>query len=313
MAVSKRLRFEVLRRDNHACHYCGASAPEVEITVDHVIPVALGGKDEASNLVAACRDCNGGKTSIAPDSPLVADVAQDALRWSQAMTVAAGKMLADTARVEAAYGQFDAWWSAWTCGPKKLPVPRPDDWRNSVDAFLGAGLPLDMLRWCVTRAMGSKASPDGTWRYMCGTAWAKVRELQNAARDSLQELAGDDQDDEWSPTETAARRNLACELLGSLTEEERESELSEMREILGGEDDVEVYAACAAFHSMAIDRRRLTGRLRYMLDHHPLGDTAIARARKDLESNVAQADGTAVLERAARLLAQDEQAAEVQT
>ena len=28
MAVSKRLRYEILRRDNHTCRYCGASAPD---------------------------------------------------------------------------------------------------------------------------------------------------------------------------------------------------------------------------------------------------------------------------------------------
>lgn len=41
MSVSKRLRFEVLRRDNHTCRYCGSSAPEVKLTIDHVVPVAL--------------------------------------------------------------------------------------------------------------------------------------------------------------------------------------------------------------------------------------------------------------------------------
>ena len=45
MPVTKRVRFEVLRRDNHTCHYCGARAPEVAITIDHVVPVALGGSD----------------------------------------------------------------------------------------------------------------------------------------------------------------------------------------------------------------------------------------------------------------------------
>ena len=39
MAVSKRTRYEVLRRDNHACRYCGASAPDAKLTVDHVLPV----------------------------------------------------------------------------------------------------------------------------------------------------------------------------------------------------------------------------------------------------------------------------------
>lgn len=89
MSVSKRLRFEVLRRDNHTCRYCGVAAPDVKLTVDHVIPVALGGLDDPSNLVAACGPCNSGKTSSSPDAPIVADVEQDALRWSKAMDRAA--------------------------------------------------------------------------------------------------------------------------------------------------------------------------------------------------------------------------------
>ncbi|AWN05089.1 HNH endonuclease [Gordonia phage Easley] len=40
MAVSKRLRYEILRRDNHTCRYCGATAPDVPLTVDHVVPVS---------------------------------------------------------------------------------------------------------------------------------------------------------------------------------------------------------------------------------------------------------------------------------
>ncbi|WP_075737496.1 HNH endonuclease [Streptomyces acidiscabies] len=63
MAVSKRLRYEILRRDNHTCRYCGASAPDVPLRVDHVTPVALGGTDTPDNLVAACEPCNSGKSS----------------------------------------------------------------------------------------------------------------------------------------------------------------------------------------------------------------------------------------------------------
>ncbi|MCX5365877.1 HNH endonuclease [Streptomyces sp. NBC_00124] len=63
MAVSKRLRYEILRRDRYTCRYCGASAPDAPMRVDHVTPVALGGTDHPSNLVAACEPCNSGKTS----------------------------------------------------------------------------------------------------------------------------------------------------------------------------------------------------------------------------------------------------------
>ncbi len=62
MAVSKRTRFEVLRRDNFTCRYCRST--EGALTIDHVIPVALGGTDDPDNLVAACHDCNAGKGSI---------------------------------------------------------------------------------------------------------------------------------------------------------------------------------------------------------------------------------------------------------
>lgn len=61
VGISKKLRFEILRRDGSACRYCGRCAPEVRIEVDHIVPVALGGTNDLLNLVAACEDCNSGK------------------------------------------------------------------------------------------------------------------------------------------------------------------------------------------------------------------------------------------------------------
>ncbi|WP_371238880.1 HNH endonuclease [Streptomyces pimonensis] len=80
MAVSKRLRYEILRRDNHACRYCGAAAPDAKLNVDHVIPTSLGGSDKPDNLVASCADCNAGKTSSLPNAEPVVDVDQEAFR-----------------------------------------------------------------------------------------------------------------------------------------------------------------------------------------------------------------------------------------
>ncbi len=59
--VSPGLRFKVLRRDNFTCRYCGRSAPNVELAVDHVIPYAKGGTCTEENLVTACVECNAGK------------------------------------------------------------------------------------------------------------------------------------------------------------------------------------------------------------------------------------------------------------
>jgi len=67
MALSKRQRFSILRRDNFTCRYCGAKAPDVQLHVDHKKPVALGGDDHPANLVTACVGCNAGKSATPLD------------------------------------------------------------------------------------------------------------------------------------------------------------------------------------------------------------------------------------------------------
>lgn len=60
--LSKSLRFKVLNRDGFKCVYCGRGKGDgVKLHVDHVVPVASGGKDDMDNLVAACQCCNLGK------------------------------------------------------------------------------------------------------------------------------------------------------------------------------------------------------------------------------------------------------------
>ena len=62
MSLSKRLRFEVFKRDKFTCQYCGAKAPDVVLHVDHIEPRSKGGSDDILNLVTACAGCNGGKS-----------------------------------------------------------------------------------------------------------------------------------------------------------------------------------------------------------------------------------------------------------
>jgi hypothetical protein len=64
MSISKRLRFEVFKRDGFRCAYCGKTPPQVTLEADHIIPKASGGKDVLDNLVSACFDCNRGKAHI---------------------------------------------------------------------------------------------------------------------------------------------------------------------------------------------------------------------------------------------------------
>jgi 5-methylcytosine-specific restriction endonuclease McrA len=48
----------VLGKTNGGCAYCGSSE---NLTLDHVLPLALHGQHEPANLVAACASCNASK------------------------------------------------------------------------------------------------------------------------------------------------------------------------------------------------------------------------------------------------------------
>lgn len=68
VAISKKIRFEVFKRDSFTCQYCSRKPPKVPLEVDHIIPVCKGGKNNIDNLVTACFDCNRGKSGNELDS-----------------------------------------------------------------------------------------------------------------------------------------------------------------------------------------------------------------------------------------------------
>jgi hypothetical protein len=179
MAVSKRTRFEVLRRDEFTCRYCRSTTSE--LTVDHVTPVALGGTDDPSNLVAACRDCNAGKGSTGPDETTVADVDQDALRWAQALEKAAEITEAKAADARAVTSRFEQHWllrDPW--------AHLPNDWQLTVLQFRSLGLSTDALCDAVDIAnQRPGVVSSGRFRYFCGICWTQVRDLQRMALDIL--------------------------------------------------------------------------------------------------------------------------------
>jgi hypothetical protein len=67
MAISKKIRFEVFKRDGFTCAYCGKNPPDIVLEIDHIEPRAKGGGDGMENLVTSCFDCNRGKKHIQLD------------------------------------------------------------------------------------------------------------------------------------------------------------------------------------------------------------------------------------------------------
>jgi len=73
-----RRRREIFQRSNGRCHYCSElQTLEGDWHVEHMLPRALLGTNEASNLVVACRECNLAKS----DKTAIEFIAQ---RWASA-------------------------------------------------------------------------------------------------------------------------------------------------------------------------------------------------------------------------------------
>lgn len=68
MAKRKRIPYlvlkEVAKKSGCRCWYCGRKlgiempTPDEEFTVDHAIPLSMGGSDNIENLLPCCRPCN---------------------------------------------------------------------------------------------------------------------------------------------------------------------------------------------------------------------------------------------------------------
>ena len=175
MSLSHRLRYEILKRDGHRCRYCGRPASEVALVVDHVVPVALGGRDEPSNLAAACEECNSGKSSTSADAEHVAAVARDAERWAKALEQAAWEIENASEAASFYVGAFlEAWPSYYTL---------PSEWDTSLVKFESLGLPESSMVSAAFAALANRRvqGADAKFRYFAGICWSRVREIQDRA------------------------------------------------------------------------------------------------------------------------------------
>lgn len=177
MAVSKRTRYEVMKRDNFTCRYCRST--EEKLTVDHVIPVALGGTDDPGNLVAACADCNAGKGSTSPTDATIEGVKNSDAKWAEAIKRAAEVQAAANGVFSKYMCEFAEAW------PQYRDKNLPRDFESSIRSIYEAGLPVEQMRHAVDVAMSAPNVVD-RFRYFCGVCWRQVRELQEIAKSLLE-------------------------------------------------------------------------------------------------------------------------------
>lgn len=54
--ITKHRRLAIYLRDNHKCAYCNKS--HEDLSLDHIVPKAKGGRNNNDNLITACGTCN---------------------------------------------------------------------------------------------------------------------------------------------------------------------------------------------------------------------------------------------------------------
>lgn len=60
-------RANIYARDVHRCQYCGFEFASEDLTFDHVVPSAQGGRKTWDNIVTACVPCNREKDARTPE------------------------------------------------------------------------------------------------------------------------------------------------------------------------------------------------------------------------------------------------------
>ena len=84
-------RINIFTRDGYTCQYCSRKFRTEELTFDHVIPIAKGGKKTWENITTACWRCNNKKSGRTPEEAGMKLKKRPVKpRWSPVITITIG-------------------------------------------------------------------------------------------------------------------------------------------------------------------------------------------------------------------------------
>lgn len=178
MNISKRMRFEVFKRDGFACQYCGQQPPKVLLEVDHVNPKSKGGPDDINNLITACADCNRGKSDVSlkkipatlSKNVEIIKEKEDQLReYNKALSKIRKR---EDASIESVEAIFTEYFPGYVLNQQFCDMPL----RRFVQELPQIVVEDAMRQAChyMKSVHGPDAREDGI-RYFCGICWKKVR------------------------------------------------------------------------------------------------------------------------------------------
>lgn len=179
MAISRKVRFEVFKRDGFTCQYCGRTPPAVVLEADHIDPKANGGLDLQNNLVTACFDCNRGKRdrllttipqSLSDQSKCLKEREEQLKAYRRQQRAVNRRQNADIALVEQAFRQT---FSDRTLNDRFKESIR----KNFLPHFTADSLASYMHQACDRMKF---KGPETAVKYFCGMCWGKIKDHHNA-------------------------------------------------------------------------------------------------------------------------------------
>ena len=171
--ISKKLRFEVFKRDQFQCVYCGKTPPEITLEIDHIEPVSKGGENGINNLVSACFVCNRGKRNIrleqipnktSKNIAILKEQEEQLKEYRKLIKKIAGRVNSDIKIINNVYSEAYLGWEL----SESFKI-------GSIKKFLSL-LPreeiIEALNIAISRFGNNR---DRVLSYFCGVCWRKIK------------------------------------------------------------------------------------------------------------------------------------------
>lgn len=171
MSVSKKARFEVFKRDNFTCQYCGKTPPSAILEVDHIRPRSKRGKDNIENLITSCFDCNRGKAgnplscipkSIKDTSTELAEREDQLKEYRKLLSRIERRKNADVAKIEYVFREYFEKYYLKSIFKENIKLKFIDK------------LPINILEDSMRLACSRINESEKAIKYFCGIAWNKI-------------------------------------------------------------------------------------------------------------------------------------------
>lgn len=172
MALSKKLRFEVFKRDGFKCQYCGSAPPTVTLEVDHIHPRAKAGSDDIDNLITSCFDCNRGKSDrVLTSVPQTTAEKTAALQEREEQYKEYKKILAkikarEQADIDSVDEIYQSYFPEWCLN---------DRFKNGSLRMFIRMLGIEKVEQAMHAACGKMYDDGKAIKYFCGICWNRIK------------------------------------------------------------------------------------------------------------------------------------------